>query len=73
MNIIKSILRKRDPEPDQPGNLLITREQGEQVYIGDAVVTVVGMKRGGRVPEVELHIQAPKDVKIIRPEWMGGK
>lgn len=66
MSFLKSILRRRQPDH---GGLVISREIGEQVFIGDDItVTVVDWKKGGRIEEIELHIEAPKDVKILRGE-----
>lgn len=70
MNFISSILRRRQPEY---GGLVISREIGEQVFIGDDItVTVTGWKKGGRIEEIELHIEAPKDIEIVRGELSDG-
>lgn len=46
--------------------LSLTRKKGESIRIGDAVVTVV-KSTGGRV---ELSIDAPADVRIMRTELL---
>lgn len=45
--------------------LILTREQGESIVIGDAVeIVVLGMKGG----HVRIGINAPRQVKILRGE-----
>lgn len=45
--------------------LVLTRKAGEKVLIGpDIVVTVIEVSGGG----VRLGFDAPRDVKITRPE-----
>lgn len=47
------------------GHLAIRREPGESFFIGTSVkVTVVRVQRGG----VELHVEAPLDVRVLREE-----
>lgn len=55
--------------PEHIGRLTLSREIGEQIHIGDDItLTVVGWKRHGVVEEIDLHIEAPKSVKILRGE-----
>ena len=45
--------------------LVLTREAGESVWIGDNIcVTVVRLKGG----QVKIGIEAPSDVEILRDE-----
>lgn len=47
--------------------LILTRNQGESINIGEAVtVTVLGTKGG----QVRLGIQAPKQIKVLRSELL---
>lgn len=47
--------------------LILTRNQGESLNIGEAVtVTVLGTKGG----QVRLGIQAPKQIKVLRSELL---
>lgn len=70
MRFLSSVLRKREPDK---GGLVLSREIGEQVFIGDDItVTVLGWKQGGRIDEIELHIEAPKDIVISRGELAHG-
>ena len=47
--------------------LILTRNQGESINIGEAVtVTVLGVKGG----QVRLGIQAPKQIKVLRSELL---
>lgn len=47
--------------------LILTRNQGESLNIGEAVtVTVLGTKGG----QVRLGIQAPKQIKVLRMELL---
>jgi len=48
------------------GNLMIARKDGQQVWIGDACVTV--HVSSGRGKQCKLQITAPEHVKIIRGE-----
>jgi carbon storage regulator len=49
------------------GMLILTRNQGESLNIGEAVtVTVLGTKGG----QVRLGIQAPKQIKVLRSELL---
>lgn len=50
------------PDPER-GHLVITREAGESVQIGEAVVTVEGFPHAGRV---SLGIRAPRSMRILR-------
>jgi carbon storage regulator CsrA len=45
-------------------SLLISRGRGESVFIGEALMTVYGVKQS----QVKLGFQAPKDVRILRAE-----
>ncbi|MFE6967035.1 carbon storage regulator [Agromyces sp. NPDC057679] len=48
--------------------LILTRKFGEQILIGDdIVVTVLGDRSGG---QVRLQIDAPRNIKILRPELL---
>lgn len=45
--------------------LILTRQQGETIQIGEAVeILVLGMKGG----QVRLGIKAPRSVKVLRGE-----
>lgn len=45
--------------------LIMTRRQGEEILIGDDIrVAVIGIKGG----QVQLGIEAPKNVSVDRPE-----
>ena len=44
--------------------LVLSRREGDVVLIGNAKVTVGQVKNG----IVRLHVEAPKDVKILRGE-----
>ena len=47
--------------------LILTRNQGESLHIGEAVVvTVLGVKGG----QVRLGVTAPKAVKVLRSELL---
>jgi len=47
--------------------LLLTRKRGESIFIGDQItVTVVKIRDNS----VQLGIEAPKDVKIVREELL---
>ncbi len=47
--------------------LILTRNQGESINIGEAVtITVLGTKGG----QVRLGIDAPKHIKILRSELL---
>lgn len=47
--------------------LILTRNQGESLSIGEAVkVTVLGTKGG----QVRLGIEAPKQIKVLRTELL---
>lgn len=47
--------------------LILTRNQGESIVIGEAVtVTVLGTKGG----QVRLGIQAPREIKVLRSELL---
>jgi carbon storage regulator len=47
--------------------LILTRQVGEDIVIGEAVtVTVLGIKQG----QVRLGIQAPKQIKVLRGELL---
>ena len=47
--------------------LILTRNQGESLNIGEAVtVTVLGTKGG----QVRLGITAPKQIKVLRSELL---
>lgn len=47
--------------------LILTRNQGESINIGEAVtVTVLGTKGG----QVRLGIEAPKQIKVLRSELL---
>ena len=47
--------------------LLLTRKRGESIFIGDQItVTVVKIRNNS----VQLGIEAPKDVKIVREELL---
>jgi len=47
--------------------LILTRNQGESINIGEAVtVTVLGTKGG----QVRLGITAPKQIKVLRTELL---
>ena len=50
----------------ETGNLVVTREKGEVIEIGDGaiIVTVVDI----RPDKVRISIQAPKDITIHRGE-----
>lgn len=48
--------------------LVLTREQGQEIVIGDSVrVVVVEIQRG----KVRLGVEAPKDVSVDRKEVRG--
>lgn len=50
--------------------LILTRNQGESINIGEAVtITVLGTKGG----QVRLGIQAPKQIKVLRSELLDRK
>lgn len=47
--------------------LILTRQVGEDIVIGEAVtVSVLGIKQG----QVRLGIQAPKQIKVLRGELL---
>jgi len=47
--------------------LILTRNQGESINIGEAVtVTVLGTKGG----QVRLGIDAPRQIKVLRSELL---
>lgn len=47
--------------------LILTRQVGEDIVIGEAVtVIVLGIKQG----QVRLGIQAPKQIKVLRGELL---
>lgn len=47
--------------------LILTRQVGEDIVIGEAVtVQVLGIKQG----QVRLGIQAPKQIKVLRGELL---
>lgn len=47
--------------------LILTRQVGEDIVIGEAVtVSVLGVKQG----QVRLGIQAPKQIKVLRGELL---
>lgn len=50
--------------------LVLTREAGQAVVIGDDIVVTVTKFQGitTGTPQVRLHIEAPKNVAIDRPE-----
>lgn len=50
----------------ETGNLVVTREKGEVIEIGDGqiIVTVVDI----RPDKVRISIQAPKDITVHRGE-----
>ena len=48
--------------------LVLSRRRGEQIVIGDGVKLSVARIRGGRV---QLVIEAPDDLKIVRKEIAG--
>ena len=55
-----------DPLPitSEHGNLVLSRSSGEQIVIGDTVITVCQIKGGS----VQIRINAPRDEIIYRPE-----
>lgn len=52
------------------GGLVITRQAGEQILVGNDIVISVARIHNGRV---RLHVIAPKDVSIDRPEIRASK
>lgn len=47
--------------------LVLTRNQGESIVIGEVIeVTVLGIKGG----QVQLGITAPKQIKVLRKELL---
>lgn len=48
------------------GQLVLTRNSGQSVLIGNDVVVKVDIKPGSR--QVKLSIEAPKDMLILREE-----
>lgn len=47
------------------GGLVLSRAVGEQIHIGEDIVITLVSTEG---PKGEIHIHAPRDVKISRPE-----
>lgn len=46
--------------------LVLTRKHGESIRIGDSIiVTVCSIEED----KVQIGIQAPREIKITRPEW----
>ena len=48
------------------GSLVLTRNPGQSILIGDNIVIKVGQKKGSR--QIKLTIDAPPDVLILREE-----
>ena len=48
------------------GQLVLTRNSGQSVLIGNDIVVKVDIKPGSR--QVKLSIEAPKDMLILREE-----
>lgn len=54
-----------EKEARNDGNLMLTRSVGQSINVADLVrIEVVRIMRG----RVRLRIQAPKDMRIVRPE-----
>lgn len=49
----------------EEGNLVLSREVGEEIVIGDNVFIRLYAMRGGKAT---ISIRAPKDVRILRRE-----
>ena len=64
------VSERKTPEPAEPedsGNLILGRVQGQTVHIGDDVVMLVKRVQGGKV---SLLFKAPRRVKIVRGELL---
>lgn len=54
-----------EKEARNDGNLMLTRSVGQSINVADLVrIEVVRIMRG----RVRLRIQAPKEMRIVRPE-----
>jgi len=50
--------------------LVLTRREGETIFIGDNIaITVVGIKGN----QVRIGIEAPRDVNVVRQELLGSE
>ena len=49
--------------------LVLTRKEGDAIFIGDNITINVNMIKGR---QVKLAVDAPKDIKILRAELMKG-
>lgn len=49
--------------------LILTRKRGEKIYIGDdIVIEIKDFQRYNSVPQVQLGIDAPREIEIHRKE-----
>ena len=49
--------------------LTLTRKKGQKIHIGDAVLTIIRVRRN----RVSVSIDAPRDVVILRQEIVDGR
>lgn len=58
---------KNKNEQAGQGGVCVTRRVEEAVWVGNALVRVIGIDRG----RVKLYVRAPRDVAILREELVG--